>query len=123
MAPARFPSNYEALTKSSAHENLKLARSSLRIPVTAFETGRGSLHNSPGRQSGRRRLLAVLVPIYCTPMASNFLWFCDTALLLTVAGMWMESSLLISMCAVGILIPQASGSWTAAATAGVSPIA
>jgi hypothetical protein len=34
------------------------------------------------------------------------LWFCDAALILTVAGMWLENSLLISMCAVGILLPQ-----------------
>lgn len=51
--------------------------------------------------------LAVLVPIYLhTYGPTNFLWFCDSALILTVAGMWLESSLLISMCAVGILIPQ-----------------
>src|ERR1700674_2442604 len=51
--------------------------------------------------------LAVLVPIYLhTYGPTNFLWFCDAALILTVAGMWLESSLLISMCAVGILIPQ-----------------
>src|SRR5271170_5982303 len=51
--------------------------------------------------------LAVLVPIYLhTYGPTNFLWFCDTALILTVAGMWLESPLLISMCAVGILIPQ-----------------
>jgi hypothetical protein len=64
-----------------------------------------------GRQSGRHRLgrLAVLavLPIYLhTYGPANFLWFCDAALLLTVAGMWLESSLLISMCAVGILLPQ-----------------
>ena len=37
----------------------------------------------------------MLAPVY--PHAygpTNFLWFCDAALLLTVAGMWMESSLL-----------------------------
>jgi hypothetical protein len=51
--------------------------------------------------------LAVLVPIYLhTYGPANFLWFCDAALILTVAGMWLESSLLISMCAVGILLPQ-----------------
>ncbi len=51
--------------------------------------------------------LAVMVPIYWrTYGPNNFLWFCDTALLLTVVGMWLESSLLISMCAVGILLPQ-----------------
>ncbi|MEO8426728.1 MAG: hypothetical protein ABI651_06405 [Verrucomicrobiota bacterium] len=51
--------------------------------------------------------LAVLIPIYLrTYGPTNFLWFCDAALILTVAGMWLESSLLISMCSVGILLPQ-----------------
>jgi hypothetical protein len=51
--------------------------------------------------------LAVLVPVYLhTYGPTNFLWFCDTALILTTAGMWLESSLLVSMCAVGILLPQ-----------------
>jgi hypothetical protein len=51
--------------------------------------------------------LVVLVPIYLhTYGITNFLWFCDAALILTVAGMWLESSLLISTCAVGILLPQ-----------------
>ena len=51
--------------------------------------------------------LAVLVPIYWhTYGPTNFLWFCDAALILTVAGMWLENSLLISMCSVGILLPQ-----------------
>src|ERR1700728_1673353 len=50
---------------------------------------------------------AVPVPIYLyTYGPTNFLWFCDAALIFTVAGMWLESSLLISMCAVGILLPQ-----------------
>ena len=51
--------------------------------------------------------LAVLLPVYWhTYGPTNFLWFCDAALILTVAGMWLESSLLISLCAVGILLPQ-----------------
>lgn len=51
--------------------------------------------------------LAVLVPVYWhTYGLSNFLWFCDAALILTVAGMWLENSLIISACAVGILLPQ-----------------
>jgi hypothetical protein len=51
--------------------------------------------------------LAILIPIYLhTYGPTNFLWFCDAALILTAAGMWLESSLLISMCAVGILLPQ-----------------
>jgi hypothetical protein len=37
---------------------------------------------------------------------TNFLYFCDIALLLTLVGMWKESSLLVSMAAVGIVIPQ-----------------
>jgi hypothetical protein len=51
--------------------------------------------------------VAVLVPVYwlsCGP--TNFLYFCDVALLLTLAGIWLESALLISMCGVGILLPQ-----------------
>jgi hypothetical protein len=51
--------------------------------------------------------LVVLVPVYWHAYGpTNFLWFCDAALILTVAGMWWESSLLISMCSVGILLPQ-----------------
>ena len=51
--------------------------------------------------------LALLIPIYLhTYGPTNFLWFCDAALVLTVAGMWLESPLLISMCSVGILLPQ-----------------
>lgn len=51
--------------------------------------------------------LIVFVPVYLRAYGpTNFLWFCDAALLLTVAGMWLESPLLISMCAVGILLPQ-----------------
>ena len=51
--------------------------------------------------------LAVFIPVYLhTYGPTNFLWFCDAALILTVAGMWLESSLLISMCSVGILLPQ-----------------
>ena len=37
--------------------------------------------------------LALLVPVYWhTYGPTNFLWFCDAALILTVAGMWLESS-------------------------------
>ena len=51
--------------------------------------------------------LAVLIPVYLHAYGpTNFLWFCDAALILTVAGMWLESPLLISMCAVGIFLPQ-----------------
>jgi hypothetical protein len=55
--------------------------------------------------------LAVLLPIYLkTYGPTNFLWFCDAALILTVIGMWLESSLLIGMCAVG-MFRNAYGFW------------
>lgn len=51
--------------------------------------------------------MAVLLPVYLTQYGpTNFLYFCDQALLLTLVGIWIESPLLISLCAVGILAPQ-----------------
>jgi hypothetical protein len=51
--------------------------------------------------------VAVLVPCYWRSYGpTNFLYYCDVALLLTVAAVWLENSLLVSMCAVGILLPQ-----------------
>ena len=38
--------------------------------------------------------------------ADNFLYFCDVALLMTLVAVWCESALLVSMPAVGILLPQ-----------------
>jgi hypothetical protein len=51
--------------------------------------------------------MAVLVPVYWHHYGpTNFLYFCDVALFLTLAGIWLESPLLVSMCAVGILVSQ-----------------
>jgi hypothetical protein len=51
--------------------------------------------------------MAVLVPTYWTCYGpTNFLYFCDVALFLTLVGIWRESAVLISMAAVGILAPQ-----------------
>jgi hypothetical protein len=51
--------------------------------------------------------VALLIPIYWHSYGpTNFLYFCDVALLLTLAGIWLESALLTSMCCVGILLPQ-----------------
>jgi hypothetical protein len=53
---------------------------------------------------------AVLVPVYWRDYGpTNFLYFCDVALILTLIGVWRESALLISAPAVGILVPQ--GLW------------
>jgi hypothetical protein len=52
--------------------------------------------------------VAVLVPVYLYYYGpTNFLYFCDIALILTWLGIWPENALLISMCAVGILVGQA----------------
>jgi hypothetical protein len=52
--------------------------------------------------------LAVMIPVYWANYGpTNFLYFCDVALLLTLAGIWKEDALLVSLPAVGILIPQA----------------
>jgi hypothetical protein len=51
--------------------------------------------------------MCVLVPFYWswyTPW--NFLYFCDVALFVTLAGMWLESPFLLSTQAVGLLLPQ-----------------
>ncbi len=51
--------------------------------------------------------VAVLVPVYWHAYGpTNFFYFCDVALLLTLVGIWRESALLVSMCGVGILLPQ-----------------
>jgi len=52
--------------------------------------------------------LAVMIPVYWINYGpTNFLYFCDVALLLTLVGIWKEDALLVSLPAVGILIPQA----------------
>lgn len=56
---------------------------------------------------GYTAFMAVLIPVYWHHYGpTNFLYFCDVALLLTLAGIWLESPLLISLPAVGILLPQ-----------------
>lgn len=48
--------------------------------------------------------LAVLIPVYLVRYGpTNFLYFCDLALLLTGVALWLESSFLTSMCAIGLL--------------------
>lgn len=51
--------------------------------------------------------LAVMIPVYWINYGpTNFLYFCDVALLLTLVGIWKENALLVSLPAVGILLPQ-----------------
>lgn len=51
--------------------------------------------------------MAVLVPVYWHHYGpTNFLYFCDVALFLTLVGLWREDRLLLSLPAVGIVLPQ-----------------
>ena len=51
--------------------------------------------------------LAVLVPFYWKEYGpTNFIYFCDVALFLTLAAVWTEKPIFASMAAVGITIPQ-----------------
>jgi hypothetical protein len=51
--------------------------------------------------------VAVLVPKYWMDYGpTNFLYFCDVALFMTVGALWLESSLLAAAPLVGILLPQ-----------------
>jgi hypothetical protein len=51
--------------------------------------------------------VAVLAPVYLHYYGwTNFLYFCDVALILTLVAIWIESPLLASMSAVGITVPQ-----------------
>ncbi len=52
--------------------------------------------------------MAVLIPVYLHYYGpTNFLYFCDVALILTLIAIWPENALLISMACVGILAMQA----------------
>src|SRR5262249_61226837 len=54
--------------------------------------------------------VAVLVPTYWkTYGPTNFLYFCDIALFLGLAAVWLESPLLASMPAVGVVLVQLLG--------------
>jgi len=49
----------------------------------------------------------VLIPVYWIELGpANFLWFCDIALLTMVVALWRESQLLVSIVAVGMLLPE-----------------
>lgn len=54
--------------------------------------------------------MAALVPVYWTTYGpTNFLYFCDVALFLTLWAVWTEKAIFASMAAVGILVVQ--GIW------------
>ena len=51
--------------------------------------------------------VALLVPVYLREYGpTNFGYFCDVALLMTVPALWLESPLLASAPLIGIFVPQ-----------------
>jgi hypothetical protein len=49
----------------------------------------------------------IIIPVYWKNWGpGNFLWFSDIALFGITAGVWLESSLLASMMATGVLLPE-----------------
>ncbi|MEM7542226.1 MAG: hypothetical protein AAF384_11675 [Pseudomonadota bacterium] len=56
---------------------------------------------------GFTAFMMVLVPSYWASYGpTNFLYFCDVALFLTLAAVWTNNRLLVSAAAVGIVLPQ-----------------
>ena len=51
--------------------------------------------------------LCVFIPVYWTELGpANFLWFTDIAVIVTTIALWLEEKYLISMMAVGVLLPE-----------------
>jgi hypothetical protein len=52
-------------------------------------------------------IAAAIVVVYARKYKlQNFLWFSDIALITTVPALWLESSFLASMMAIGVLLPE-----------------
>src|SRR5688572_10068889 len=52
-------------------------------------------------------MVAVILPVYALRYGwRNYLWFSDIALVTTGVALWLESALLASMMAVGVLMPE-----------------
>ena len=51
--------------------------------------------------------VCVLVPTYAIvyPL-SNFLWFCNIALLMTAVALWLDNRLMLSMALLAVLLPE-----------------
>ena len=49
----------------------------------------------------------IVMPVYWLEYGpANFLWASDIALLVTTVALWQENRFLISMMAVGVLLPE-----------------
>lgn len=51
--------------------------------------------------------LCVFIPVYWLKRGpANLLWFSDIALIIVTIALWMENRFLVSMMAVGVLLPE-----------------
>ncbi|HEY8749604.1 MAG TPA: hypothetical protein VIM11_16595 [Tepidisphaeraceae bacterium] len=51
--------------------------------------------------------MLLVIPVYWRAYGpADFLWFCDVAAILTIVALWRENSLLASMSAVAMTLPQ-----------------
>jgi hypothetical protein len=51
--------------------------------------------------------VCVLVPTYAVEYpVSNFLWFCNVALLMTTVALWLENRLMLSMALLAVALPE-----------------
>ncbi|MCM2372887.1 hypothetical protein [Aporhodopirellula aestuarii] len=78
------------------------------MPDTTFPTEAATTRKLPlVLKLAFTAFMAVLVPYYWIEYGpTNFVYFCDIALFLTLAAVWTEKPILASMAAVGITLPQ-----------------
>lgn len=115
--PERYCGNESQLINPMKTSSIEHHSSAAGSPVAAASATAGGIPAAGGRSSNRipvwlkwayTAFLTVMIPVYWFNYGpTNFLYFCDVALLLTLVGMWREDALLVSLPAVGILIPQA----------------
>jgi hypothetical protein len=110
-----FVDNRRALRWAAARRKREFNQHRLRRIEMTTET-RNTMHAATTRADSRIPLavkmpytlfVALVVPYYWVNYGpANFFYFCDIALLATLAALWFESGLLASMQGVSILLPQ-----------------
>jgi len=77
------------------------------VMTTATVNGQAECKIPMGLKVTYSAFMAILIPYYYHAYGpSNFLWFCDVALIVTLIGIWKESKFLISTQVVAIVFPQ-----------------
>lgn len=109
------PLNIGALFINSKRSGTRLKMPSMTTQETEASPTHSSFTKKPAKSPRIPTLLklsytafmAILVPVYWSNYgASNFLYFCDVALMLALLALWTEKAIFSSMASVGILLPQ-----------------